>query len=161
MTSFSPRNEANMSSRGSSRSVHEDLRDERIPSCQQWTCEQVGKWIEELGFPQYKDCFVSNLIDGKKLILISASALPKIGITDFEHIKFISGSIRQLLTIEHPNWSRSISLPPRETLGMYLERKSKTGEKADELTYKRFLMNFEDYKWQPPLSNHCLILPHS
>ncbi len=34
-----------------------------------------------------QECFISNKIDGKKLILVNASALPKIGITDLEHIK--------------------------------------------------------------------------
>jgi len=34
-----------------------------------------------------QECFKQNVIDGRKLILIEASAFPNIGITDFEHIK--------------------------------------------------------------------------
>lgn len=26
------------------------------PECLDWDCDQVGDWIEELGFPQYKVC---------------------------------------------------------------------------------------------------------
>lgn len=46
-----------------------------------------------------------------------------------------------MLGIEEPYWNRSISLLHREPLGLFLERKSKTGEEADILT-------FDDYKRQ-------------
>ena len=32
-------------------------------------------------------CFSDNLINGRKLITIHGSSLPRVGITDFEHIK--------------------------------------------------------------------------
>lgn len=32
-------------------------------------------------------CFKDNLINGRKLITVDASSLPRMGITDFEHIK--------------------------------------------------------------------------
>lgn len=35
----------------------------------------------------FQDCFVSNFINGRRLLLIDASSMPRIGITDFEHIK--------------------------------------------------------------------------
>ena len=38
----------------------------------------------------YRACFEKNLVSGKHLILMDASALPKIGITDFQHIKVIA-----------------------------------------------------------------------
>ena len=56
--------------------------------------------------------------------------------TDPQHI---SKSVRDLLEIEEPYWNRSISLPHRETMGMYLERKSITGPKANSLTYVKYL----------------------
>ncbi|XP_072021642.1 sterile alpha motif domain-containing protein 15-like [Amphiura filiformis] len=108
------------------------------PACLSWSCEQVANWVAQLGFPQYKECFTRNLIDGRKLILIDASHLPQLGITDFKHIQFISQCVRQMLEIEDPDWSRSISLPHREPLGMYLERKSITGYKADNLTFNKY-----------------------
>lgn len=143
-----------------SESIKEDLRDGRVPSCIFWTCEEVAKWIEDLGFPDYKDCFLLNGIHGRKLIIMEASKLPHIGIYDFEHIKKICKSIRDMLTIESPYWNRSISQPPKEYLGMYLEKKSVSGEHSDELCYPIFLRDYQDAKWKPPLSNHCLLLPH-
>lgn len=140
-------------------SAVEDLKDEQVPACLYWSVDQVADWIEELGFPNYKECFKQNVIDGRKLILIEASAFPNIGITDFEHIKMIAKSIRDLLEIEEPDWTRSISLPPRSTLGMYLETKASNGKTKDSLTYKNFVLNLNDSKWRPPLANHCLILP--
>ncbi|CAC5399055.1 unnamed protein product [Mytilus coruscus] len=140
-------------------SAVEDLKDEKVPACLYWTVEQVSDWIEELGFPNYKECFKQNMINGRKLILIEASAFPNIGITDFEHIKMIAKSIRDLLEIEEPDWTRSISLPPRSDLGMYLEVKGNNGKNKDSLTFKNFCLNNNGAKWRPPLANHCLILP--
>ncbi len=90
---------------------------EGIPACLQWSPEDVAEWIEYLGFSQYKvnfvfacvwgqavkastwvqkfnwfivfkqRCFTDNLINGRKLITVHASSLPRVGITDFEHIK--------------------------------------------------------------------------
>lgn len=100
------------------------------------------------------------MISGRKLIYIDASHFPNIGITDFEHIKIIAKSIRDLLTLEEPNWNKSISLPPRSDLGMYLEKKADTGKEMDGVTFSKFLVDNKNPKWRPPLSNHCLILPN-
>jgi len=137
-----------------------DLKDARVPTALYWSVEDVTKWIEELGFPQYKDCFQTNGVDGKKLIVIDASSLPKLGITDFDDIKLISKTIRDLLGIDEPFWNRTISRPNREELGMYLERKSVSGDQSAELSYNKFDNYWPDLKWYPPLANHCLILPH-
>ncbi|CAH1263606.1 sterile alpha motif domain-containing protein 15-like [Branchiostoma lanceolatum] len=110
-----------------------------VPNCLHWSCEDVADWIEQLGFPQYRECFTTNLINGRKLIQADCSSLPRLGITDFEHMKLIARSVRELLGIEEPRWDRSISLHPREPMGMFLERKSNTGRKADNLTYAGFL----------------------
>ncbi|PIK35845.1 putative sterile alpha motif domain-containing protein 15-like [Apostichopus japonicus] len=108
------------------------------PPCLYWNCEQVADWIESLGLPQYRECFTTNLVDGRKLILADGSHLPQLGITDFEHIKFISGSVRELLGIEDPKWNRTIAIPHREPMGMFLERKSITGQRANELTFEKY-----------------------
>ena len=34
-----------------------------------------------------KACFTTNMINGKKLIVMEAKQLPNIGIRDFQHIK--------------------------------------------------------------------------
>ncbi|OWF56359.1 sterile alpha motif domain-containing protein 15-like [Mizuhopecten yessoensis] len=140
-------------------STVEDLKNEQVPQCLYWTVDQVVDWIDNLGFPYYKACFATNMINGRKLVTIEAKALPSIGITDFEHIKIIAKSIRDMLNLEEPDWTRSISLPPRNDIGMYVERKSGTGKNIDSLTFNKFLQDFKDAKWRPPLANHCLILP--
>lgn len=140
--------------------IIDDLKDERVPQALQWSTEQVADWVEQIGYPFYKECFSSNCITGRRLLLMDASALPEVGIHDFEHIKDICQKIRKLLSIEDPYWNRSISLPPLENLGLYLQRKCATGEKANALTYAKFLMDNEENKWQPPLCNQALIIPH-
>ncbi|XP_052775199.1 sterile alpha motif domain-containing protein 15-like [Mya arenaria] len=142
------------------KSAVEDLKDERVPQCLYWNVDQVADWIEDLGFPYYRSCIAENMIDGRKLIHLEASHLPNIGITDFEHIKIVAKSVRDLLILEEPNWNRSISLPPRSDIGMYLEKKSGTGKEWDGVTYTKYLIDNKDPKWKPLLSNHCLILPH-
>uniref|UniRef100_A0A668V133 Uncharacterized protein n=1 Tax=Oreochromis aureus TaxID=47969 RepID=A0A668V133_OREAU len=44
-----------------------------------------------------------------------------------------------LLGITETLWSRSIADPPRDTVGLFLEKKSRTSERVDSLTYQRFL----------------------
>ncbi|XP_068750521.1 sterile alpha motif domain-containing protein 15-like [Montipora capricornis] len=119
------------------------------PSCLNWSTEDVADWVEFLGFKQYRACFRDNLINGRKLINVDASSLPNMGVNDFAHIKVIARKIRELLGIEEPYWNRSISLMHRETSGLFLEKKSKTGKEADILTfedYKRQLQKQEKYK---------------
>uniref|UniRef100_A0A3Q2W3D4 SAM domain-containing protein n=2 Tax=Haplochromini TaxID=319058 RepID=A0A3Q2W3D4_HAPBU len=105
----------------------------------QWDCHDVARWIESLGFPQYKACFTDNLISGRKLIYVNCIYLPRLGVTDFKHMQVISACVRELLGITETLWSRSITDPPRDTVSLFLEKKSRSGERADSLTYQRFL----------------------
>ncbi|KAJ8009483.1 hypothetical protein DPEC_G00089350 [Dallia pectoralis] len=104
-----------------------------------WSCQDVAKWIESLGYPQYTACFTENLITGKKLIYVNCHYLHRLGITDFEDMKAISSHVRELLEILEPLRSRSIADPLRDSMGLFLEKKSRTGDWADSLTYKQFL----------------------
>ncbi|XP_044518043.1 sterile alpha motif domain-containing protein 15 [Gracilinanus agilis] len=104
-----------------------------------WSPEDVAEWISQLGFPQYKECFTTNFISGRKLIHVNCSNLPQMGITDFEDMKVISRHTRELLGIEEPLFSRSISLPYRDNMGLFLERKGHTGVKSDALTLCGFI----------------------
>uniref|UniRef100_A0A670HVR9 SAM domain-containing protein n=1 Tax=Podarcis muralis TaxID=64176 RepID=A0A670HVR9_PODMU len=117
-----------------------------------WTPEEVAEWIEALGFPQYKECFTANFISGRKLIHVNCCNLPQIGITDFEHMKEISRHMRELLEIEEPPFVRSISLPRRDNMGLFLEQKSRTGKRSDALTYSQFIKDsgLRDYEPAPP-----------
>ncbi|XP_046849191.1 sterile alpha motif domain-containing protein 15-like [Xenia sp. Carnegie-2017] len=111
---------------------------EGIPACLEWTPKDVADWIEYLGFPQYRDCFLSNGVNGRKLITVHASSLPRIGITDFEHIKFIARKVREVTGIEKPDWMRPIRLQHRERLGLFLERRAFTGTESDAEKFQEF-----------------------
>ncbi|KAJ1104741.1 hypothetical protein NDU88_002150 [Pleurodeles waltl] len=111
----------------------------RAPDCLRWSCEDVAAWIERCGFPQYQECFTENYINGRKLIFVNCSNLPQMGITDFEHMKEISLRVRELLGIEESLFSRSISMPHRDNMGLFLEQKSQSGPRGDALTYIQFI----------------------
>ncbi|NWX85572.1 SAM15 protein, partial [Nothoprocta pentlandii] len=65
----------------------------------------------------------------------------------------ISRHVRELLGIEEPLFSRSIALPYRDNMGLFLEQKSQTGERADALTFSQFIQEagLEPYAAVPPL----------
>lgn len=65
----------------------------------------------------------------------------------------ISRHVRELLGIEEPLFSRSIALPYRDNMGLFLERKAPTGEKADALTFSQFIQKagLEPYTTAPSL----------
>ncbi|XP_027408325.1 sterile alpha motif domain-containing protein 15 isoform X1 [Bos indicus x Bos taurus] len=113
----------------------------------QWSPEKVATWICQLGFPQYKECFTTNFISGRKLIHVNCSNLPQMGITDFEDMKAISRHTRKLLGIEEPLFTRSIRLPYRDNIGLFLERKGHSGVKSDSLTLSEFAreMGLQDH----------------
>lgn len=109
------------------------------PELMYWSYQDVVNWIVDLGFPQYANCFRNNFIDGKKLILINGSTLPKMGIQDYEHIKIISKDLKdKVLKIERDQWDRSISLEESEELALYFKEKSLTGKYSNGLTFDRF-----------------------
>ncbi|PKU37572.1 sterile alpha motif domain-containing protein 15 [Limosa lapponica baueri] len=118
-----------------------------------WSAAEVAEWVAQLGFPQYEECFRANGITGRRLILVDCSRLPAIGVTDFGHMQEISRHVRELLGTEEPLFSRSIALPYRDNLGLFLERKSRSGKKADALTFSQFVQEagLEPYATVPPL----------
>ncbi|XP_063295742.1 sterile alpha motif domain-containing protein 15 [Pelobates fuscus] len=113
---------------------------EMEPECVRWSVREVGGWIRLKGFPQYEACFTENCINGRKLIHVTCSSLPQMGVIDFQDMKAISKLIRDLLAVSEPAWTRSISLPRRDNMGLFLEQKSKTGLTYDSLTYKQFII---------------------
>ncbi|XP_016075880.1 PREDICTED: sterile alpha motif domain-containing protein 15 [Miniopterus natalensis] len=120
--------------------------------CLKWSPEEVAKWISKLGFPQYQECFTTNFISGRKLIHVNCSNLPQMGITDFEDMKVISRHTRELLGIEEPLFNRTICLPYRDNIGLFLEQKGHTGVKSDSLTLSEFVQTagLQDYEPQIP-----------
>ncbi|XP_026520045.1 sterile alpha motif domain-containing protein 15 [Pseudonaja textilis] len=105
-----------------------------------------------LGLSSIQECFTTNFISGRKLIYVNCSNLPQIGITDFEHMKEISKHVRELLQIEEPRFERSISLPPRDNIGLFLEQKTRTGKRSDALSYSQFVQEarLQEYEPKPP-----------
>ncbi|KAI6067919.1 Sterile alpha motif domain-containing protein 15 isoform X1 [Aix galericulata] len=158
------------------------------PPALRWGTAEVAEWVSSLGFPQYEECFRANGISGRRLVLVTCSSLPAMGVTDFGHMKVprlrgpspagcsgtqrdrngaarprsltgaheasgvISRHVRELLGIEEPVFSRSIALPYRDNMGLFLEQKSRSGQKADALTFSQFVREagLEPYSTVPP-----------
>ncbi|XP_049681317.1 sterile alpha motif domain-containing protein 15 isoform X3 [Accipiter gentilis] len=99
------------------------------------------------------ECFRTNGITGRRLILVNCSSLPAMGVTDFGHMQEISRHVQVLLGIEEPLFNRSIALPYRDNMGLFLEQKSQSGKKADALTFSQFIQEagLEAYTTVPPL----------
>ncbi|XP_014665554.1 PREDICTED: sterile alpha motif domain-containing protein 15-like [Priapulus caudatus] len=112
-----------------------------VPECIIWSCREVADWISKLGYPEYTETFLANFINGRKLILMDSSHFSQLGIIDFQHIKALSLAVRKLLGIEEPNANRSICLPERHPLCLFLLSKARTGEEANRLTYTNFIMD--------------------
>uniref|UniRef100_A0A3P8UQY5 Sterile alpha motif domain containing 15 n=1 Tax=Cynoglossus semilaevis TaxID=244447 RepID=A0A3P8UQY5_CYNSE len=104
-----------------------------------WTCNDVAAWIESVGFPHYKACFTDNMITGRKLIYVNCTYLPRLGVTNFKDMQVISACVRELLGIRETSLSRSIADPPRDSMSLFLEEKSRTGEQVDSLTFQAFM----------------------
>lgn len=98
-----------------------------LPLQFKWTNDDVLAWIENLDFPQYRNTFEVNLVNGRTLLLIDASALVKMNIKDFDHIKIITKEIRRLYKIELAEFGRSISLSPKHPETLYKFYKIPTG----------------------------------
>lgn len=99
----------------------------QLPSQFNWSNEDVVNWINDLGFPEYQSAFEKNLILGRKLLLVNASALPKMNIQNFELVKKITCDIRKMYGVELARANRSISLTPQEPLTLYKFYKTSTG----------------------------------
>jgi len=106
---------------------------------------------------------VHGFIPWTILPTVCCSVLPRLGVTDFDHVRFITSNVRQLLGIEKLAWNRSIADAINTPMGMYLEKKSRTGPSTDNLTYSQFLkrMWFECFSCILVLSyirfSHCVI----
>ncbi|XP_035215376.1 sterile alpha motif domain-containing protein 15-like isoform X2 [Stegodyphus dumicola] len=90
-------------------------------------------------YPLCEECFEKNFVTGRKLVLLEARHLPKMGITNFEDIKAITAAIRGILNTKLIEYFRNISLPRREPWALYLEEYSRTGKTAEKLKYPTFL----------------------
>ncbi|KAF0291469.1 hypothetical protein FJT64_010429 [Amphibalanus amphitrite] len=88
-----------------------DVPDVRIPRC-------------------YAEAMMNNGICGRRLCLLTASNLPRMGITDWRHIRTITGSVRRLLSIaDYVPYERQLDRPPPGpmTRALYLQCARPTG----------------------------------
>merc|ERR1719466_288583 len=114
-----------------------ESKDVNMPSAFSWNEQEVASWISGIGYPQYKQTFIKNFINGRKLVLIDASKLSQIGIKDFEHIKIIAAHIRMILNLTEVRSTRCISKPKTELNQEYLLRKSQSGPLSDRYTMEK------------------------
>ncbi|XP_033735291.1 sterile alpha motif domain-containing protein 15-like [Pecten maximus] len=120
-----------------SRRVVDSDRNSGIPDCIYWNEQQVANWIEEQGFPQYKQSFLTNFVTGRKLIVIDTSALPSMGVTDFDEMKRLTKLIRDLIRVPKIHPKPEVAM--RNPRVAYLEMKRRTGRKMNNTTYKSFI----------------------
>ncbi|CAD6996711.1 uncharacterized protein LOC101453834 [Ceratitis capitata] len=102
-----------------------------LPSVYDWSIEDVCRWIRKFGYRQYQNTFRVNLITGRKLLLVDATALTSMNIKNFEDIKRISYGIRQLFYFEMTKFMHSISLPPQYYNELYKLFRTKSGYTFD------------------------------
>jgi len=124
-----------------------------IPSIFEWDDMDIRRWINGYGFPQYmvgniqeiffmkliyihyifQNTFRVNMITGRMLLLLDASALSAMNIKDFDHIRHITYAIRMLFHFELTKFSSSISLPDEKPNELYLLFHTQTGVNYDEV----------------------------
>jgi len=112
-------------------------KDPNTPTAFYWNEQEVASWIGGIGYPQYKQTFIKNFINGRKLVLLDASKLSQIGVKDFEHIKIIAAHIRMILNLKEVRSTRCISKPKTELNQEYLLRKSQSGPLSDRYTMEK------------------------
>jgi len=81
----------------------------------------------------FQNTFRVNMITGRKLLLLDASALSAMNIKDFDHIRHITYAIRMLFHFELTKFSSSISLPDEKPNELYLLFHTQTGVNYDEV----------------------------
>ncbi|KAH8412915.1 hypothetical protein KR009_006719 [Drosophila setifemur] len=102
-----------------------------LPSVYEWDDMDIRRWIKGYGYPQYRNTFRVNMISGRKLLLLDATALCAMNIKDFGHIKHIARGIRMLFHFELTKFSTSISLPYEKPNELYLLFHTQTGGNYD------------------------------
>lgn len=91
-------------------------------------------------------------------MLIDASALCRMNITDFSHIKKITESIRQIFKIEYPEFKRSISLPPNLPDTHFKQYNVCSGPKYELLRRSDVLRKYKILNERTHSKNHWTLL---
>ncbi|XP_052767893.1 sterile alpha motif domain-containing protein 15-like [Mya arenaria] len=111
-----------------------------VPMAIYWTSSQVADWVVEQGYPQYRDCFITNHISGRHLLYMDASSLPNIGVTNFLHIRDLAGKIRGLIGVDHIIKNMSISMS--DPMIAYINMKRRSGRVTQNTPYRDFFSRY-------------------
>lgn len=97
-----------------------------------------------MGFPEYRNAFEKNFIDGRKLILVDATALIKMNIKDLEDVVKIMTQIKKLYKIEPKNFLET----------QYQIYRAFTGGKYEKCKRCEFFQKFQLIEEFPVELNH-------
>eukprot|EP00227_Mantoniella_beaufortii_P013257 CAMPEP_0197592330 /NCGR_PEP_ID=MMETSP1326-20131121/15032_1 /TAXON_ID=1155430 /ORGANISM="Genus nov. species nov., Strain RCC2288" /LENGTH=307 /DNA_ID=CAMNT_0043158019 /DNA_START=241 /DNA_END=1167 /DNA_ORIENTATION=- len=61
-----------------------------------WSAAEVGDWLDEIGFGQYRPAFEANNMHGYKLLGMTMDMLPRLQVRQFDHCKEIMRALRVL-----------------------------------------------------------------
>ena len=61
-----------------------------------WTARDVGDWLDEIGFGQYRPAFEANGVHGYRLLGLTFDMLPRLQVRQFDHCKGIMRALREL-----------------------------------------------------------------
>uniref|UniRef100_A0A1B0A234 Mitochondrial import receptor subunit TOM22 homolog n=1 Tax=Glossina pallidipes TaxID=7398 RepID=A0A1B0A234_GLOPL len=127
-------------------------------SVYEWTIEDICRWLRNLGYRQYQNTFRDNLINGRTLLLLDASALSAINIKDFNHLRDIAGKIRGLFIYEMTKFGHRISLPPEYLLELYKLFRVRNGVKYDRVRAVDFWRHLQIVREKTPYHSHWELL---
>ncbi|XP_017095440.2 uncharacterized protein [Drosophila bipectinata] len=102
-----------------------------LSSVFEWDDMDIRRWVNSYGYPQYMNTFRVNMITGRKLLFLDATALCAMNITDFEHIRHLTYGIRMLFHFTLTKFSSSISLPDEKPNELYMLFHTQTGVNYD------------------------------
>uniref|UniRef100_A0A1A9VAF3 Mitochondrial import receptor subunit TOM22 homolog n=1 Tax=Glossina austeni TaxID=7395 RepID=A0A1A9VAF3_GLOAU len=127
-------------------------------SVYEWTIEDICCWLRNLGYRQYQNTFRVNLINGRTLLLLDASALSAINIKDFNHMRDIAGKIRGLFIYEMTKFGHRISLPTEYLLELYKLFRVRNGVKYDRIRPVDFWRHLQIVREKTPYHSHWELL---
>uniref|UniRef100_A0A1A9WXY1 SAM domain-containing protein n=1 Tax=Glossina brevipalpis TaxID=37001 RepID=A0A1A9WXY1_9MUSC len=129
-----------------------------LVSIYEWNIEDICRWVRRRGYPQYQNTFRENLINGRTLLLLDASALAAMNIRDFKHAHDIAYGIRQLFYYEITKFGRSITLAPEFHLELYKLFRIKTGAKYEKIRRTDLWRRMQLIREKTPTCSHWEIL---
>ncbi|XP_013110489.2 uncharacterized protein LOC106089227 [Stomoxys calcitrans] len=129
-----------------------------LPSVFEWNTKDICKWLREYGYRQYQNTFRENLINGRTLLLLDASALSAMNIKNFDHIKHLTNGIRSLFYFEMTKFARKISLHPEFHNELYKLLRIRTGPKYERARRSDLWRELQLLRKKEPNHSHWEVL---